>query len=223
MTIDNDGYTAALVRVRKYAAKIRNGEETADRESLDRAADLAVLYEDKRWVKELEAEGKAPKNKVFRGRPIDPESQNRFASWVLTHEGLTPTVCKRLLHAETWRRNYGATGTVIRTEGAIRPLYALERRGRGSNTAEVVARAHELAGDGPVTAAHTRQAVSEFWAKYSPGEKRRMDRDAEAKRHATRIRTEARWLIDNGYLRDLAAVLTELDAAGEAAAQGTTP
>jgi hypothetical protein len=139
-------YEAALIRVREYAEKIRDGERAADQESLDRAADLAVLYADKRWVQELEVEGKAPKTKVFRGRPVDPESQNRFASWVLTHEGLSPSYTKRLLHAHDWRSNYGAPGTV-NTERAIRPLYALERRGRGDSTPEVLARAQEIAGD----------------------------------------------------------------------------
>ena len=208
-------YEAALDRVRAYAQKIRDGETAADQESLDRAADLALIYEDKRWVQELADEGKAPKTKVFRGRPVDPESRNRFASWVLTHEGLSPSYTKRLLHAQDWRSNYGAPGAV-NTERAIRPLYALERRGRGSSTPEVLARAQELAGDGePVTSAHTRKAVSEFWEKYSAGEKRRMDRDAQAKQHATKARREALWLVENGYLKTFAELLTELDAVGE--------
>lgn len=212
-------YDEALARVRDYAAKIRAGEQATDQDSLARAEDLALIYEDKRWVQELADEGKAPKTKVYRGRPVDPESRNRFASWVLTREGLGPSYTKRLLQANDWRSNYGAPGTVIPTERAMRPLYALERRGRGASTAEVIERAHELAEYGPVTAAQTRQAVSEFWAKYSPGEKRRMDRDAEAKRHATKLRTEARWLIENGYFRTLADVLTELDSEAETATQ----
>jgi hypothetical protein len=211
-------YEAALARVREYAEKIRDGERAADQESLDRAADLAVLYEDKRWVQELAAEGKAPKTKVFRGRPVDPESQNRFASWVLTHEGLSPSYTKRLLHAHDWRSIYGAPGT-INTERTIRPLYALERRGYADHTPEVVARAQEIAGDdATVTSAHTRQAVSEFWAKYTRGEIRRMDRDAQAKQHATKARREMLWLVENGYLKTFAELLTELDAVGEKAA-----
>lgn len=211
-------YSAALARLRKYAEAIRTGEQVVDQDSLARAADLALIYEDKRWVKELADEGKAPKNAVYRGRPVDPESRNRFASWVLTHEGLSPSYTKRLLRAHDWRGNYGATGTEIPTEGAIRPLYALERRGQGSSTADVIARAAELADGEPITAAHTRQAVSEFWTKYSPGEKRRMDRDAQAQRHSATMRREAQWLIDNGYLKTLADTLTELDRLGEKAA-----
>lgn len=210
-------YDQALERVRAYAQQIRDGEQSVDSESLQRAADLALIYQDKRWVKELADEGKAPKNKVYRGRPVDPESRNRFASWVLTHEGLSPVYTKKLLAAQTWRETYGYPVS-INTERAIRPLYALERRGRGDQTAEVIALAAELAGDDPITAAHTRQAMSEFWKRYSPGEKRRMDADAEAKRHAAKIRTEARWLIDHGYLKTFASLLTELDREGEKAA-----
>ena len=211
-------YEEALERVRTYAQKIRDGEQAADQESLDRAADLALVYEDKRWVAELEAEGKAPKTKVFRGRPVDPGSRNRFASWVLTHEGLKPSYTGKLLKAHEWRGNYSDSVRIIHTEAAIRPLYALERRGRGSSTEEVIARAQEIAGDGqPVTSAHTRKAVSEFWEKWSPGEKRRMDRDAQAKQHATRMRREAQWLVENGYLKTFADLLTELDALGDKA------
>jgi hypothetical protein len=214
-------YDEALERVRAYAEKIRDGERTADQESLARAADLALLYEDKRWVAELAAEGKAPKTKVFRGRPVDPESRNRFASWVLTHEGLKPAYAKRLLQVHDWRQRFTATAVAksLTGEFAIRPLYALERRGMGDHTGEVLDRAQEIAGDGEhVTSAHTRQAVSEFWAKYSPGEKRRMDRDAQAKQHATKMRREALWLVENGYLKTFADLLTELDAVGEKAA-----
>jgi hypothetical protein len=212
-------YQAALDRVRVYARKIRDGEQAVDQESLDRAADLAALYEDKRWVAELEAEGKAPKTKVFRGRPVDPESRNRFASWALTHEGLGPSYTGKLLKAHQWRTNYSDRVRVIPTEKAVRPLYALERRGYGDHTPEVVARAQEIAGDGQqVTSAHTRQAVSEFWAKFTRGETRRMDRDAQAKQHATRMRREAMWLVENGYLKTFADLLTELDAVGEKAA-----
>jgi hypothetical protein len=215
-------YAQAMRRLRTYARKLRDGEQAADRDSLERAADLALIYADKRWVKDLEAEGKAPKNKVYRGRPVDPESYNRFAGWVLTHEGLSTRHTARLLKAHDWQANYPTSGRVILTEGAIRPLYALERRGRGDQTPEVVARAQKLAGDGnPVTAAHTKQALAEFWSRYSPGEKRRMTRDAEAKRHAARIRAEARWLIEHGYLKTFADLLTELDREGEKAAAAT--
>jgi hypothetical protein len=211
-------YEQAVERVRAYAKKIQAGERAADQESLDRAADLAVIYEDKRWVEELAAEGKAPKTKVFRGRPVDPSSRERFSKWVAEHEGLSASYAKALLQAHIWRSNYRLPQS-INTASAIRPMYALERRGRGDHTLEVVARAQEIAGDGmPVTSAHTRQAVSEFWSKYSPGEKRRMDRDAEAKRHATRARIEMLWLVDNGYLKTFADLLTELDAVGEKAA-----
>ncbi len=214
-------YDLALDRVRTYAEKIRAGERAADQESLDRAADLALIYEDKRWVAELAAEGKAPKTTVYRGRPVDPESRSRFGSWVLTHEGLSPSYAKALLQAKDWRDRFtdnalSVKGLTVRT---IRPLYALERRGYGDHTPEVLARAQEIAGeDMPVASAHTRQAVSEFWAKYTRGEVRRMDRDAQARQHATRARREMVWLVENGYLKTFAELLTELDALGEKAA-----
>jgi hypothetical protein len=218
-TVDEvDEYDAAVERVRGYAEKIREGERIADAESLQRAADLALIYNDKRWVKELEAEGKAPKNKVFRGRPVDPESRNRFSSWVLTHEGLAPRTTRELLQVHDWKSNYGHdVPTIPPTKNAVRPLYALERRGHQSYMAEVLARAVEIADGAPVTQAHTRQAVSEHWAKYTRGEVRQLDKDAQAKRHAARIRAEAQWLVDNGYVATLAEIIQEVDRIGEAA------
>jgi len=214
-------YEAALARVFEYAEKIRAGERAADQESLDRAEDLALIYEDKRWVEEEAAAGRAPKTETYRGRPNDPAARHRFGTWLHKRGGLGPSQTTKLLKVRDWRSTYSSTRGIsaLAGESSIRPLYALERRGRAESTPEVLARAQELAGDGmPVTSAHTKQAVSEFWAKYSPGEKRRMDKDAEAKRHAAKARGEMLWLVENGYLKTFADLLTELDAVGEKAA-----
>jgi hypothetical protein len=216
-----DEYQLALDRVRAYAEKIRMGERAADQESLDRAADLARIYEDKRWIAEEAAAGRAPKTETFRGRPNDPAARHRFGTWLYKHGGLGPSQTTRLLKANDWRQTYSAVGGLktLTGENAIRPLFAIERRGRASFMPEVISRAQEIAGDGePVTSAHTKQAVREFWEKYSAGEKRRMDRDAQAKQHATKARREMLWLVENGYLKTFAELLTELDAVGEKAA-----
>jgi hypothetical protein len=122
-------YDAALERVRAYARKIRDGEQAVDQESLDRAADLAALYEDKRWIAELEAEGKAPKTIVFRGRPVDPGSKERFSKWAAEHVEFGPRYAKMLLRVKDWiSRN--AVPIIPPTEWAIRPKQDYAALGR---------------------------------------------------------------------------------------------
>ena len=102
-------YDTALARVRAYAKKIRDGERAADQESLDRAADLAFLYEDRRWVEEEAAAGRAPKTTMFRGRPVDPAAKHRFGTWLYNRGDLGPSQTTRLLKANEWRQTYSAS------------------------------------------------------------------------------------------------------------------
>lgn len=69
---------AALARLRDFAAQQKGAEREADRGSLERAADVVALYEDRRWVDEMDP----PKPRRGRARPTDPESFSRFTKWL---------------------------------------------------------------------------------------------------------------------------------------------
>jgi len=197
MTAD---YEKALARVRAYAEKIREGETAADQDSLDRAADLAALYEDKRWIKEEAAAGRAPKTKVHNGRPVDPAARHRFGTWLHHQGGLAPRQTTQLLKAHDWRQTYShPVRKTHLTERAIRPLYALGRKGYGDDTPKVIARAQEIAGDGmPVTSAHTKQAVREFWASIPKPQQRKQAKTARADQLRQRALTIIDELIEMG-------------------------
>jgi len=155
-------------RLRDYRQQLEGADRQADRNSLDRARDLELLYQAMQWVDEIPA----PKNQVWRGRPVDPRSRNRFASWVLQTTGLKPTYVRRLHLADEL---ISSCDTVTRNrptgEGAVRPLLRLRRAGYGDHLTEVYRRAVELADGAPVTSAETRQAVRDFLAKYTRGQR----------------------------------------------------
>jgi len=198
MTVD---YETALARVRAYAEKIREGEKVADQESLDRAADLSALYADKRWMLEEAAAGRAPKTKVHNGRPVDPAARHRFGTWLYHQGGLAPRQTTRLLKAHEWVGTFSSSRQISRLAGenSINPLYALGRKGYGDETPKVLARAQEIAGDGmPITSAHTKQAIREFWAAIPKPEQRKQAKTARADQLRQRALTIIDELIEMG-------------------------
>jgi hypothetical protein len=205
-------YDDALDRVRAYAQKISEGERAADRESLDRAADLAMLYEDKRWIEEEAAAGRAPKTKVHNGRPVDPAAQHRFGTW-LYHKGeLGPRQTTKLLKAHDWVQSYSSTRRIsaLAGENTIRPLYELGRKGYGSDTPKVLARAQEIAGDGmPVTSSHTKQALREFWASIPKPARARTETIHKAEQMRKKAIADIDALIELGAYGDAQQVLRE--------------
>lgn len=163
-------YAAALARIAAYREQLERADRTADQNSLDRAADLEMIYEAMRWVDELPA----PKNTVWRGRPVDPRSRNRFATWVLQQTGLNPSRVRQLHNARELLTGITATGvTVIPAgEGALRPLARLRRAGYGDRIPEVYKMAVQLADGHAPTSAETRQAVRDFLARYTTAQRR---------------------------------------------------
>jgi hypothetical protein len=159
-------YEAALARIEAYREQLERADKQADQNSLDRARDLELLYQSMQWVDQLPA----PKHQVWRGRPVDPRSRNRFASWVLQNTGLNPGTVRRL-HAADEVVNSCSLGA-IKSERAIRPLLRLRRAGYGDRIPEVYKMAVQLAEGQPPTSAETKQAVRDFLAKYTTAERR---------------------------------------------------
>lgn len=194
-----DERQAAINRVRQYADEIRAHERDADAQSLERARDLAVLYEDKSWVSELEP----PKNKVYRGRRVDPESRNRFAKWLLTRQeiGLHASYTYRLLTAEDLATSFALGRNKWSGEKAIRPLKGLEKRGLADRATDVVHRALELAheeGKSKVESTHTKQAVAELIASIPKREVRQSENRHRAEVKVNKIKMEFQQLLALG-------------------------
>lgn len=199
-------YQAALERVRAYREQLNEADRRTDQGSLDRARDLELLYQEMRWVDELPA----PKNKVWRGRSVDPRSRNRFATWVLQQTGLVPSRVRQLHLAEETVGILVTAVTVIPDgEWALRPLRRLDRQGYGDHLIDVYKRALELAeGDVP-TYAHTSKAVRDFLAQYSAPQRQlavKTHKAEELRKKAIRIIDE---LIDIGAYGDAQQVLRE--------------
>jgi hypothetical protein len=164
-----DERAGLIARLDTYNDQLAEAAMQLDYGSLDRAADLAALYEDRTWVEELEPVAVVDANGRPRGRPVDPASRARFNQWLREKRGwkLVATSSGRLLRVHEWMGNFDARGISNRLTGerAVRPLYRLQRLGLGDRTTEVMARALDLAGSGVVTSEHTRQAVRDLLAE----------------------------------------------------------
>lgn len=190
----DEDYAAALARVSEYRAQLARADGEADRGSLARAADLQYLYDQMRWVDELPP----PLHKVWRGRPVDPQSWNRFAKWVLQVTGLGERYTAYLHRAHDTVRIIGTVVQINRDEvgeRALRPLARLRTAGYGDRIPEVYKNAVALAEGRPVTSADTRQAVNDYLAARSPSQRRDASRAETAKRHRYKAQTAVEILI----------------------------
>lgn len=178
---------AALERLRAYREQIQRADRQADQNSLDRAADLELLYQAKQWVDQLPA----PKNTVWRGRPVDPQSRNRFASWVLQQTGLHPSRVRQLHDA---REVIGLIDTpyqeFLSGEYSVRPLKRLRKLGYSESISEVLKRAVQLAEGQSVTSAETTQAVRDFLATHTSGQRRAAVAAETIRQRQERIRAQ---------------------------------
>ena len=162
--MENSEREEIIQRVRSFSSQARTAARTADQGSLDCAADLEALYQDMSWADEVEP----PKNKVWRGRPVDPCSRNRFAGWVLTKTGLSPGRVRQLsLAHELVPIIATAVAVIPEGERSLRPLRGLIGNGYGDSIPQVYKRAVELAGGLPPTSEHTTRAKREFLAKFT--------------------------------------------------------
>lgn len=177
-------YAEALARIRDYKEQLQRADRTADQNSLDRARDLELLYQSMRWVDEVPA----PKHTVWRGRPVDPRSRNRFATWVLQTTGLSASYTKRFAVAiELMNSSDTVTRIPPAGEGALRPLQRLRRGGYSEHIDDVYKRAIELAEGQPPTVAETRQAVRDFLARYTRTQRSAASAGERLQRYQKRI------------------------------------
>lgn len=207
--VSQQDYDAALARVAAYREQLQRADRQADQNSLDRARDLELLYQAMRWVDEVPA----PKNTVWRGRPVDPRSRNRFAGWMLQKTGLNPSTVRKLHGAyeivDELNSCYGVTLNPTGAE-ATRPLQRLRRAGYGHRIGDVYKNAIQLAEGQQPTSAETRQAVRDFLAQFSRAERRTQDIKNKWQRKRDLIKRQFTELLDDGQLATAQDTLNDL-------------
>lgn len=224
----------ALKLAGDYADSLLTADDIINRENLPVAAALDAVYESKEWVAEwLEQK---PISQKRTGRPVDPESRNRFAQWLawrLEQDGrhsLHGSWTYRLLDAATITKtidpSYFATGEIT-TEWTLRPLkwflkYYKER------IPDVWAIAVDLAGGDPskVTRAHVKDAVRQYKGEViTPKGVSQLVKVGKATRLRIRIKSEFAEMVelaqtDQKAKDELQRLAEELEAILDAAGGG---
>ena len=161
----------ALQLAGDYADSLTTADDITNRDTMQVAAALDELYESKSWVAEW-LEQKPVSAKPRPGRPVDPESRNRFAQWLawrLEQDGRHPlhgSHTYRLLDGarivKTIDPSYFDSGEIT-SESTLRPLKWFLKYYE-ARIPDVWAIAVELAGGNPkaVTRAHVKQAVAKY-------------------------------------------------------------
>jgi hypothetical protein len=148
--LDDATYQAKLERVRAYVAQLERADRDADTGSLQRAADLAAIYEDKRWVEDMPEAEPSRRPTAFK---IVPDSREQFAKWAKEHitspttgSPLKRTATLGLLDTEDVVRS---VSTPLETEAVgrqtLQPLVKLIKDGRNDEVTAVWKRAVKLA------------------------------------------------------------------------------
>lgn len=188
--LEDEDYQAALARLREYREMVEAADRRADQASLARAADLALLYEDRRWMDELPAAKPDVTGKVT------PDSRNRFAKWVaeVSSVHLQTRQTTYLLGAYDLNAQVSTVSTVVPTgERVLRPLKAVQSK--GYDHLEVWRRAVELAEGRPPTEAQVRQAKTDYLAQFTPKDQRNRARRHKWQRQHDLIVGEFRALL----------------------------
>lgn len=147
--------------IKAVASNKRAGDERADRESLERAADLELIYSAMEWISEM------PKPKAKRvGRRVDPKSREQFAKWVRQRWGWgSQSYLSYLSEAQSFHLQHALE--MKTTERTLRPLWKLRAEGYGDYLLEVWQRAVKTASDHP-TSADVRREVTAFLQAHKP-------------------------------------------------------
>lgn len=148
-----------LGRLEAFVEQQHGADDLADHGSLERAADVMALYEDRHWVSELPP----PKATRHRGRPVDPESFSRFTKWLAEKVPLAGRTAYQLRDAYELNTNYLRQAQINPAgERALRPLKWLTRHDYADRVSEVWELACELAGNRSPDGPTVRRAVAKW-------------------------------------------------------------
>jgi hypothetical protein len=206
--LDDSEYQTRIERLRSYREQLDRADQQADSGSLDRAADLAAVYTDKRWVDELPAPIKAS----FRGRPVEPDSRSRFAKWAKEKLDLAPAYSYFLLNAHELS---GIISTRVETNRprsakALRPLYKLLKDKRGEQAVDIWRRALQLAEGATPTHAHVRKALADHDKALGYSQPRTRPEGRSFKDVRRRLLSDFEWVAQYGTEQEVKSVLADL-------------
>jgi len=209
VTLTEEEYEDALSRLRDWASQIANAEADADRDSLDRAADLASVFESKLWVGDL------PPKKALAKRKQRTDTQQEFARWTALFpekvgRKYSPARVSQLLsvvHIKPLIIN----GVNNKGEFALRPLTGKFAKDHPDEVAAVLRRAREIADGAPLTQSIVRKALADHNKLVRPPLPKVStppvkDEHAEEKK----IRADFKRLLDLGRRKDAGELLNLL-------------
>lgn len=158
-SLNGDEDAAALERIRAWVDQSRSLEGEAQKATMERAADMVRLYERKHWVKDVPP----PKNKVWRGRPVDPESFNRFSGWLLQQTGLSTGRAREFERAHRVVQEFLVRAPLKPTRAfLVRPFVPLRKMGYGDRIPDLWQRAVDLADGREPTAEQVKKVIADF-------------------------------------------------------------
>lgn len=224
----------ALKIVGDYADVVRSTTDQQEQDTVRVAYAIESLYQNKDvWVAEW-LEQKPIAKRSGAGRPVQPDSRNRFAQWLnwrLENEGRNTVDGSRVYQLKDCAEIAAlipddliiSTAVEIINERQLRPLRWLKRYEYTDRVPEIVARAVEI-GNGKLTGNITRQALNEWKLEHlggpkpatNAGKKRRADAIEKARK--ARLDLERRFDSfvfdaihgDDGTRDELRALLTHI-------------
>lgn len=196
-----------LNRLRSYHELLEEAGRTTDRDSLARAADLAALYEDAAWVRDMPD----LKRTSVRGRPVDRKSRSRFATWAQERTGLAPSTIHQLLRAHEVVSNCLCGAEIMPAgEWALRPLTRLLKEDPDAIEPVWNAAVAEAGGSVPEVG-HVKLAVRRWRVENGSGAPARDSYGIPARERRERIVAEARFLLETGHPDELHVALTAIE------------
>lgn len=149
-----------------YADLVWSSTDLQDKNTMDVARTQQEIFESKVWVQEWLEQKPIAERKI--GRPVDPESRNRFSqwlSWKQEQRGRRSYTGRRVYQLADAAEAEGLIGTTVQisSERTLRPLSWLKRYKYQDRAPEVWALAVEKAGsEGAVTNTVVREALNEY-------------------------------------------------------------
>ena len=148
--LDDFDYEARIERLRAYVEQLEGADRQADTGSLQRAADLMAIYEDKRWMDDMPEPAPSRRPNTFK---VVPDSRKQFGKWAEAHvtspttgRPLAPRTTRTLLDTEDVIRSMGGA-PLPESVGAqtLVPLGKLVQDDRADQISDVWRRALKLA------------------------------------------------------------------------------
>ena len=197
-----------LERLIAYHLQLEEANRRSDANSMSRAADVMVLYEDGRWVEE----SPPLKQRSNRGRPVEANSWPRFVRWLCECTGLATSTVYGLRQAHKIATIYLRQAEITPPgERALRPLGVFMKE-HPEAIREIWDDAVDACG-GEVPDSTVVKRAAKRWkednlprSSLSQQAHRRMARDCRR-----RIVADLRMLIDGNHSAELWATLDEVE------------